>query len=103
VRATGAAAVDGIRVAVLGPLALAVGDRDVVVAGYRRRALLARLALARGSLVPSGRLADELWDDDPGRRSLPTMRTYVAKLRQLLPGGEALLASGPGGYGLAPP
>jgi DNA-binding SARP family transcriptional activator/tetratricopeptide (TPR) repeat protein len=103
VRATGAAAVDGIRVAVLGPLALAVGDRDVVVAGYRRRALLARLALARGSLVPSGRLADDLWEDDPGRRSLPTMRTYVAKLRQLLPGGEALLASGPGGYRLALP
>ena len=101
VRATGLAPAGAARVAVLGPLAMAVDDRDVVVAGYRRRAPLARLALARGSIVPAGRAADDLWQADLRRRSVPTLRTYVAKLRHLLPGGDAILASGSGGYRLA--
>ena len=88
-------------VAVLGPLAVAVGGRDVVVAGFRRRALLARLAFARGEAVAADRLADDLWEDHVGHRSLPTLRSYVAKLRYVLPGGGATLTSGPGGYALA--
>ena len=51
--------------------------------------------------MASGRLADDLWEDDLRRRSVPTLRTYVAKLRHLLPGGDAILASGSGGYRLA--
>ena len=34
-------------------------------------------------------------------RSIPTLRTYVAKLRQLIPDGAAILTSGPAGYALA--
>jgi DNA-binding SARP family transcriptional activator len=101
VRVTGVPSVGAASVAVLGPLALAVDGRDVEVAGFRRRALLARLAVGGGSVVPADRLADDLWEDDPDRRSVPTLRTYVAKLRQLLPAGEAIVASRPGGYRLA--
>jgi DNA-binding SARP family transcriptional activator/tetratricopeptide (TPR) repeat protein len=91
----------GASVAVLGPLAIGVDGREVVVAGFRRRALLARLALSGGEPVPADRLAGDLWEDEPARLSLPTLRTYVAKLRHLLPGGAATLGSAPGGYVLA--
>ena len=98
---TGASDTGATRVGLLGPLAISVGDAEVVVAGFRRRALVARLAMGNGAVVAADRLADDLWEDDPGRRSVPTLRTYVAKLRHILPGGAATLASAPGGYLLA--
>jgi DNA-binding SARP family transcriptional activator len=51
--------------------------------------------------VAADRLAEDLWEDEPDRRSVPTLRTYVAKLRHLLPAGAAVVASRPGGYRLA--
>lgn len=95
------AGVKGADISVLGSLAVAVGGRQVVVAGRRRRALIARLALEPGQPVPPERLADDLWEDDWQHHSPATLRTYVAKLRQLLPGGPGLLVSEPGGYALA--
>ena len=86
---------------ILGALSVSVRDEAVVVAGYRRRALLARLALTPGVPVSAERMADDLWEDEPDRRSLPTLRTYVAKLRHLLPDGARLLVSSPAGYSLA--
>jgi DNA-binding SARP family transcriptional activator len=96
--AAGVALVD---ISVLGPLAVTIEGRAVVVAGRRRRALLARLALDPGRPVSPERLADDLWEDDWERRSLATLRTYVAKLRHLLPNGGSILVSQPGGYALA--
>jgi DNA-binding SARP family transcriptional activator/predicted ATPase len=90
-----------IQISMLGPLALAVDGRPVVVAGRRRRALIARLALDPGRPVSMYRLAEDLWENDDERRSLPTLRTYVAKLRQLIPHGTAILVSEPAGYALA--
>jgi DNA-binding SARP family transcriptional activator len=89
-------------VALLGPLAVAVEGRPIVVAGRRRRALLARLALEAPRAVSIDRLAEDLWEDDPAHRSVATLRTYVAKLRQLLPAG-AEITSGPDGYALGLP
>lgn len=88
-------------VSILGPLAVSVDDCPIVVSGRRRRALIARLALDPGRPVTIGRLAEDLWEDDLERCSIPTLRTYVAKLRQLIPDGATILASAPSGYALA--
>ena len=91
------------QIGILGPLGVRADGRDVVVAGHRRRALLGRLALAPGSPVEAERLADDLWGDDVGRRSVPTLRTYVTKLRAVLPDGAAVLRGTRGGYVLDVP
>jgi DNA-binding SARP family transcriptional activator len=101
VRATEVPFAGAASLAVLGPLAVVIDGQDIVLAGFRRRALLARLALGGGCVVAADRLAEDLWEDEPDRRSVPTLRTYVAKLRHLLPAGAAVVASRPGGYRLA--
>jgi DNA-binding SARP family transcriptional activator/tetratricopeptide (TPR) repeat protein len=88
-------------ISILGPLSVSVDNHAVVVSGRRRRALIARLALDPGRPVSIGRLAEDLWEDDVEHRSIPTLRTYIAKLRQLIPDGAAILTSGPAGYALA--
>ena len=58
-----------MRVAILGPLEVrsAEGGADglVEIPGRRLRALLIRLALDPGRVVPAERLIDDLWRDEP--------------------------------------
>src|SRR3954454_14660986 len=91
---------DVLRFGVLGRLAVAQGGRDVVLSGGRRRALLARLIIDAGRPVSVERLAEDLWADDSTKASVPTLRTYVTKLRSVLGPGEVLV-SRPGAYELA--
>ena len=69
---------------VLGPV-VAWDDAGDMIAlrGPRHRAVLARLIIARGRVVPVTRLVDDLWADPPAD-AIGTVRTFVAALRRAL-------------------
>ena len=57
--------------------------RPVALKGPRHRAVLARLIVARGRVVPATLLVDDLWVDPP-EGALNAVRTFVAALRRAL-------------------
>lgn len=70
--------------------------------GPRHRAVLARLIVARGRVVPAQVLVDDLWIDPPAG-ALSAIRTFVAALRRAIEPDRAprapaqlLVTSGPG-------
>ncbi|MFC6088001.1 BTAD domain-containing putative transcriptional regulator [Saccharothrix lopnurensis] len=94
-----------MRFGVLGPLVVEDGRGPVGVGGPRHRAVLARLVLARGRVVPVERLVDDLWEEPPAG-AVGALRTFVAALRRALepdrpPRAPArLLVTAPPGYAL---
>jgi DNA-binding SARP family transcriptional activator len=70
--------------AVLGPV-MARDARGVPLAlkGPRHRAVLARLLIARGRVVPVSTLVDDLWADPP-QNAIGAIRTFVGDLRRAL-------------------
>jgi len=91
-----------VRVDLLGPLRLFVGDREVTVPALRPRALLGLLAIRANSVVQSDRLIDELWDGVVPPGAAVTLRSYISVLRRTLHGGsagvDAALATAAAGY-----
>jgi len=93
---------------VLGPVAAWDGaGAPIDLKGPKHRAVLARLVVARGRLVPVGRLVDDLWQEPPPG-AVGAVRTFVAALRRALepqrPPREParlLVTEGPG-YALRP-
>ncbi|MEV0291858.1 BTAD domain-containing putative transcriptional regulator [Kribbella sp. NPDC050820] len=76
--------------------------QPVDLKGPRHRAVLARLIVARGRVVPATRLVDDLWLDPPDG-ALSAVRTFVASLRRALEPDRAprtparlLVTEGPG-------
>ncbi|MER5997716.1 BTAD domain-containing putative transcriptional regulator [Nonomuraea angiospora] len=93
---------------VLGPLEVRTGDgRAVALGGARPRAVLARLLVARGTVVSSDALIDDLYAGAPPPSALPTLHSYVSNLRRALEPGRlprarpGLLIGRPPGYLLA--
>ncbi|ETK37736.1 AfsR/SARP family transcriptional regulator [Microbispora sp. ATCC PTA-5024] len=87
---------------VLGPVTAWDGGDAVALKGPRHRAVLARLIVARGRVVPVTHLVDDLWEDPPPD-AVGAVRTFVAALRRALepgrrPRGPArlLVTEGPG-------
>jgi len=88
---------------VLGPVvAWDDAGRPVALKGPRHRAVLARLIVARGRVVPATRLVDDLWLEPPDG-ALSAVRTFVAALRRSLEPERAprakpqlLVTEGPG-------
>ncbi|MFD9958300.1 BTAD domain-containing putative transcriptional regulator [Amycolatopsis sp. NPDC058986] len=68
---------------VLGPLVAARGGSGVDLGGPRQRAVVARLILAKGRVVPLSRLIDDLWEEPP-ENAVGTIRTFVFALRRAL-------------------
>ncbi|MCO6005456.1 AfsR/SARP family transcriptional regulator [Actinoallomurus purpureus] len=69
---------------VLGPVtAWDAAGEPIDLKGPRHRAVLARLIVARGRVVPVTRLADDLWADPPSN-AVGAIRTFVAALRRAL-------------------
>src|SRR3954453_18028525 len=88
---------------VLGPVAAwdATG-KPVALNGPRHRAVLARLILARGRVVPVARIVEDLWTEPPAG-AVGAVRTFVAALRRALEPGRPprtparpLVTDGPG-------
>ncbi|MEV4617892.1 BTAD domain-containing putative transcriptional regulator [Asanoa sp. NPDC049573] len=94
---------------VLGPVvAWSAAGAPLDLRGPRHRAVLARLIVAGGRVVPVDVLVDDLWRDDPPAGAVSAVRTFVAALRRVLeperpPRAVAslLVTEGPG-YALRP-
>ena len=87
---------------VLGPLAAEDARGQVDLKGPRHRAVLARLLIARGRIVPVNRLVTDLWEDPPAG-AVGAVQTFVAALRKALEPdrpprtpARLLVTSGPG-------
>lgn len=88
---------------VLGPVVAWDGAGDpIALKGPRHRAVLARLIVARGRVVPVGRLVDDLWIDPPPG-AVSAVRTFVAALRRAVEPdrpprapAQVLVTQGPG-------
>ena len=96
-----------ITVRVLGPLVAGNARGPVDLKGPRHRAVLARLLIARGRVVPVGQLVADLWPDPPDG-AVGAVQTFVSALRKALepdrpPRAPArvLVTAGPG-YALHP-
>lgn len=90
----------GLTVQLLGPFAAypepRAGDRGI---SPREKALLARLAIDVGHVVPASRLIDDLWADSPPASASNAIQVYVSHLRAQL--GRDLIISSGSGYALA--
>jgi DNA-binding SARP family transcriptional activator len=90
---------------VLGPVRADTALGPVPLKGPRHRAVLARLLIARGRVVPVDRLADDLWERPPAG-AVAALRTFVSDLRRALEPSRlprqpaALLVTAPPGYAL---
>ncbi|MFE1103761.1 BTAD domain-containing putative transcriptional regulator [Nocardiopsis alba] len=94
-----------VRFGVLGPLrAWDERGRSLPLKGPRHRAVLARLLVAHGRLVPLDTLIDDLWEEEgPPAGAASAVRTFVAALRRALEPERApraparlLVTEGPG-------
>ena len=94
----------GVQFGLLGPVAAWDADGSPLPLGApRHREVLGRLLVARGRVVPVGRLVTDLWEDEPPAGAVGAVRTFVAALRRSLePGRPArqpsrlLVTDGPG-------
>lgn len=99
-----------VLVAVLGPLHATVGGEPAELGGPRQRAVLARLAVAGGEVVPADRLIEDLrGGGDVPARQLATLQVHISHLRRALEPARArrtpasVLVSAAPGYALRLP
>ncbi|WP_433382160.1 BTAD domain-containing putative transcriptional regulator [Actinoplanes sp. CA-142083] len=85
-----------MRVRLLGPVDVTAGGAARSVAGVRRQAVLAALALAAGHVVSTDRLADLVWGDAAPPTAANTLQSHVSYLRRVLGERGAILARPPG-------
>lgn len=88
------------RYSLLGPVRVWSGDRELDPGSPQQCAVLALLLLAQGRPVTIEQLVEKLWGEAAPAAARPTARTYVSRLRRLLPGDERHpgIQSGRAGY-----
>ncbi|SNT52100.1 BTAD domain-containing putative transcriptional regulator [Rhodococcoides kyotonense] len=69
---------------VLGPLRAQRDGRAVDLAGPGRRTVLTRLALAKGAVVSTDLLIEDLWSGEPPPKALAALQVHVSNLRRVL-------------------
>ena len=79
-----------MRYGLLGPLEV-VGDdgQSVALSGDRERVLVAVLLLGANRVVPTSRLTDALWGDQPPSTAGNALQVHVSRLRKKLAAGSA--------------
>jgi DNA-binding SARP family transcriptional activator/ABC-type branched-subunit amino acid transport system substrate-binding protein len=80
---------------VLGPLEVSDGDAQLALGGPRQRLVLAYLVLEANRVVPTDRLIDRIWDDEPPDGARSALFAYVSRLKKLL-GASRIQARAPG-------
>ncbi|GAA5143384.1 BTAD domain-containing putative transcriptional regulator [Nocardioides marinquilinus] len=75
---------DSLRVDVLGPLEVWRGEERLELGSLKQRVVLACLAVARGRVVPTERLVDVVWGEDPPPNAVNNLQVYVSRLRTTL-------------------
>lgn len=73
----------GVKFGVLGPVWAEDERGQLPLKGPRHRAVLARLLVARGRVVPTVQLIDDLWERPPAE-AVGAIQTFVAALRRVL-------------------
>lgn len=73
-----------IEIGVLGPLEVSIGGVSIVPTASKPSQLLAMLALNAGRVVTVQAMAEEVWGTEPPRSGVPTLQTYILKLRRML-------------------
>ena len=81
---------------ILGPVEVVRDGELLDLGGPRQRAVLARLLLAAGAVVPAGVLVDDVWLGRPPATAAKTLQKYVSELRKIL--GHDVLRTQGGGY-----
>src|SRR5690242_19519508 len=81
---------------ILGPVAAWNDGRELPLGGAKQRSLLAVLLLRPNELVPTPRIVDELWGEQPPATAVKTVQVFVSHLRKVL--GDGTLETQPGGY-----
>lgn len=71
-----------LRINLLGELSATYDGRPLDLGGRRQRAVLARLILARGDVVPADSLAYAVWGDQAPRDVSGALQAYVSHLRR---------------------
>ena len=75
---------NGLRILLLGPVELWVGQRQATLGGPKQRTLLALLALASGQTVSRDRAAEALWGELLPEGHAQRLHTAVSRLRAAL-------------------
>ncbi|HEX4813799.1 MAG TPA: AfsR/SARP family transcriptional regulator, partial [Nonomuraea sp.] len=81
-------AADMVAFRVLGPVEAYEHDDELDLGGLRQRAVLARLLVARGQVVPVDTLLYDLWDDDAAKGAQSGLQVYISRLRRVLEPGR---------------
>lgn len=92
-----------MRYKVLGPFEVRRDDADLTPTAPRLREILALLVVRHNHVVTVRELVDELWGASPPTTAVPTLQTYVYRLRRLFVGprptrGEGALRTKGDGY-----
>ncbi|MER5620259.1 BTAD domain-containing putative transcriptional regulator [Streptosporangium sp. NPDC002544] len=72
----------------LGSFEAVMNGERVPLGGPRQRSVLARLMVARGRVVPTERIIDDLWQGQPPPSALATIHAYISNLRRALEAGR---------------
>ncbi|MFE3559163.1 BTAD domain-containing putative transcriptional regulator [Streptomyces sp. NPDC059193] len=94
---------DGLKIAVLGPLRAWRDGHELPTGPAQQRAVLAALALRGGRVVPVQELLDDVWGWAPPASATAALRNHVLRLRSVLepdPRSPVVLVSESGGYAL---
>jgi DNA-binding SARP family transcriptional activator len=94
-----AAVATRLELRILGPLEVVVAGSQVALGGARQQALLALLALERGTPVSAERIADELWEGAPPPGAAKTLQVYISRLRAVV--GDGAIVRRGNGYAIA--
>ncbi|MGW4248528.1 BTAD domain-containing putative transcriptional regulator, partial [Nocardia sp. NPDC004722] len=73
----------GAELRVLGPLHLSVDGHDAALGTPMQRAVLGRLIVARGQVVSTERLIDDLWAGYPPPKAAAVLQVHIHTLRRL--------------------
>jgi DNA-binding SARP family transcriptional activator len=71
----------GLELRLLGPVQAWIGDRRVDLGVRQQRFVLAVLALEANRVVPTDRLVDLIWGDDPPAKARTAVYAHVSRLR----------------------
>jgi DNA-binding SARP family transcriptional activator/ABC-type oligopeptide transport system substrate-binding subunit len=81
---------------VLGPLEVLDGARAIPLGGPKQRLVLASLVVRANQVVPTERLIDEIWGDEPPEAARNALQSYLSRLRAAL--GKDRIEGRAGGY-----
>ena len=85
---------NSVRFDLLGPLRALHGQRELDLGPAKQRAVLAVLLLAANRPVPTSRIIDAVWGDEPPENGTNVVQKYVAGVRRVLEPERAPRAAG---------